>query len=36
MENQVLMSSDNWQDWLAVFGYIAFTLFIAWRVLTSK
>jgi len=26
----------GWQDWLMVFGYISFLLFIVWRVLASS
>ncbi len=30
------MIYENWQDWITVFGYVTFTAFIAWRVLTPK
>jgi hypothetical protein len=36
VDDNVLMLSDGWQDWVTVFGYIAFTVFIAWRVLAPK
>lgn len=30
------MISERWQDWVTVIGYVTFTTFIAWRVLTPK
>jgi hypothetical protein len=36
VDNNFLMIPDGWQDWVVVFGYIGFTVFIAWRVLTPK
>jgi hypothetical protein len=36
MNDQIWMIPANWLDWLAVFGYIAVTVFIAWRVFTTK
>jgi len=36
MNDIFLITSDNWLDWIAVFGYLAFTAFIAWRVFTTK
>jgi hypothetical protein len=32
MEN----SFDRWQDWLTVFGYVGFTVFVMWRVFSTK
>jgi hypothetical protein len=32
MENGLALPY-GWQDWLVVFGYLGFTLFIIWRVL---
>jgi hypothetical protein len=32
----MLMLPDHWQDWVTVFGYLTFAVFIAWQVLTSK
>lgn len=36
VDDNLLMFSEHWQDWLTVFGYLAFAVFIAWRVLTPK
>ncbi|EGK86677.1 hypothetical protein MicvaDRAFT_3448 [Microcoleus vaginatus FGP-2] len=36
MNDIFLITSDNWLDWITVFGYLAFTAFIAWRVFTTK
>ncbi len=27
---------NNWHDWLTVFGYVGFTVFIMWRVFATK
>ncbi|MCY7391838.1 MAG: hypothetical protein LH647_10245 [Leptolyngbyaceae cyanobacterium CAN_BIN12] len=34
--NSGLILPENWQDWLVVFSYLSFTVFIIWRVLISK
>jgi len=36
VDDNVLMLSDRWQDWITVFGYLTFAVFIAWRVLTPR
>jgi hypothetical protein len=36
MDDNLFIITDNWKDWLAVFGYIAFIVFIVWRVFASK
>ena len=36
MNNELPVSSSNWQEWLIVCGYLGFMLFVAWKVLTSK
>lgn len=36
MSEKLLMIPDGWQDWVVVFGYLAFTVFIAWRVLITR
>ncbi len=36
MDNNIMMLPDRWQDWVTVFGYLAFAIFIAWRVLTPR
>ncbi|ACK72978.1 hypothetical protein PCC7424_4616 [Gloeothece citriformis PCC 7424] len=30
------MISDSWLDWVTVFGYISFAVFITWRVCIGK
>lgn len=29
-------TSEHWQDWITVFGYVTFTAFILWRVLIPR
>jgi hypothetical protein len=36
MDDNFLIIADDWKDWLAVFSYITFIVFIAWRVFASK
>jgi hypothetical protein len=36
MNDIFLITSDNWLDWITVFGYLGFTAFIAWRVVKTK
>ena len=36
VDDNVLMISEHWQDWVTVFGYLAFAVFIAWRVFASR
>jgi hypothetical protein len=34
MEQGLIVGTDSWQNWAVAIGYLSFTLFIAWRVLT--
>jgi hypothetical protein len=36
VDDNLLMITDRWQDWVTVFGYVAFAVFIAWRVFTTR
>jgi hypothetical protein len=36
VENYYGMLGEHWQDWMTVLGYLAFAVFIAWRVLASR
>jgi len=31
-----LITSDNWLDWIAVFGYLGLTVFIMWRIMAGN
>lgn len=33
--NDPLLLANHWQDWITVLGYLAFTLFIIWRVFST-
>jgi hypothetical protein len=36
MYDQPFVIPSELLDWLAVFGYLSFILFVAWRVIVSK
>jgi hypothetical protein len=36
MPDSTLAIPTVWLDWLAVCGYVAFAIFIAWRIMAPK
>lgn len=36
MENQLFAIPSQVLDWMAVFGYLGITIFVAWRVINTK